>query len=299
MHTAPHRKIKTRKLRFISHLVRESLLIPTAKQHGKLLAAQPGALAVTWIGHSSFLIEIGGKRVLIDPVFAKYLILLKRRRMPGLRLLDLPPVDLVLITHAHMDHLNLPSLRGVLRANRRHGRPAPAIVVPQGVADIVERLGFAAVHSLETWQQFQFEQLTVTMTPARHWGARIYNDVHRGYGGYVLTADGQSVYHSGDTAYFPGFKEIGERLHPEIALLPIGAYAPDNFRTVHTSPEDALRAFFDLGSRVLIPMHYGSFRLSQEPMAEPPMRLMTAAKEAGVADRMLILKEGRTHQFPG
>ena len=126
----------------------------------------------------------------------------------------------------------------------------------------------------------------------------MFNDLHRGYGGYVLRAGEASVYHSGDTAYFPGFAEIGARLRPEIALLPIGAYSPDSFRSVHTSPEDALRAFEDLGARWMIPMHYGTFRLSGEPMEEPPVRLLESARLIGVVGQVRVLEEGRTALFP-
>jgi L-ascorbate metabolism protein UlaG (beta-lactamase superfamily) len=125
----------------------------------------------------------------------------------------------------------------------------------------------------------------------------MFSDTDRGFGGYVLRAGAHSLYHSGDTAYFPGFREIGLRLSPEIALLPIGAYHPDNFRTVHTSPEDALQAFQDLGSRTMIPMHYGTFRLSYEPMDEPIERLREAADRAGVAARVRVLSEGETTFF--
>ncbi len=298
METAPNRKFKTGKLRFISHLVRESLLTPMRGIQHPPLAAGSGEVGVTWIGHSSFLIEIAGKRVLIDPVFASYLVLLKRRRKPGTRVRDLPPIDLVLLTHAHMDHLNLPSLRAILRRNRRHGVPAPLVVVPRGVEDLVEKLGFREVRTLEPWASTTLDDLCVTMTPGRHWGARMFKDTQRGFGGYVLAAGGRSVYHSGDSAYFSGFAAIGERLHPELALLPIGAYTPDSFRSVHTSPEDALAAFHDLGARVMIPMHYGTFRLSLEPMEEPPQRLLAAAARDGVTDKVLVLEEGRTHLFP-
>ena len=116
------------------------------------------------------------------------------------------------------------------------------MVVPRGVEDLVESLGFSRVHRLEWWEPVEVQGLNVTMTPCRHWGARMFRDVHRGYGGYVVEGGGQSVYHSGDTAYFEGFREIGRRLKPEIALLPIGAYFPDSYRSVHTSPEEAVRA---------------------------------------------------------
>lgn len=126
----------------------------------------------------------------------------------------------------------------------------------------------------------------------------MFSDTQRGFGGYVLSSAGHSVYHSGDTAYFDGFAEIGRRLHPERALLPIGAYFPDNFRGVHTSPEDALRAFLDLGAETMVPMHYGTFRLSLEPMEEPVPRLLTAAERAGILASILPLAEGETKLFP-
>ena len=120
--------------------------------------------------------------------------------------------------------------------------------------------------------------LKVTMTPCKHWGARMFRDMHRGYGGYVVEGGGHSVYHSGDTAYFDGFREIGQRLKPEVALLPIGAYFPDSYRAVHTSPEEALRAFIELGAEQMVPMHYGTFRLGREPMDEPLKRLRAEAE---------------------
>jgi L-ascorbate metabolism protein UlaG (beta-lactamase superfamily) len=122
-------------------------------------------------------------------------------------------------------------------------------------------------------------------------------DFHRGFGGYAVSFGRHSLYHAGDTAYFDGFREIGKRLHPELALLPIGAYHPEHYRNVHTSPEDALQGFLDLGARSMIPMHYGTFRLSYEPMDEPLQRLRAAASAAGVSDRVLVLEEGKTRIF--
>ncbi len=298
MNTIPGRSFRLNKYRFLTELVRESLLTPMRGVQLLPRAAGAGEAAITWIGHSSFLLQLAGKHILIDPVFTRFLIVLKRRRKPGIALRDLPPIDLVLLTHAHMDHLNLPSLRGILRSNRRYGVPAPIVIVPKGVEDLVNKLPFREIHMLEPWTSATFGALTVTMTPARHWGARMFDDVGRGYGGYVVQAEGHFIYHSGDTAYFPGFAAIGERLHPQVALLPIGAYSPDSFRSVHTSPEDALQAFQDLGSKLMIPMHYGTFRLSQEPMDEPPVRLLAAAAKAGLSSRVLVLEEGQTHVLP-
>ena len=264
----------------------------------KPLLAKAEELAVTFIGHASFLIQIGGLRLLVDPVFANRLVLIRRQRHPGVLIRNLPPIDAVLLTHAHMDHLNLSSLRKVIRHTFRLSRRAPVAIVPEGVEDLVVNLGFESVQSMRWWSSRRLRQVQVTMTPAQHWGARMFRDTHRGFGGYVLSCGCQSLYHSGDTGYFPGFREIGGRLAPQVALLPIGAYSPDGFRRVHTSPEDALQGFQDLGSEYMIPMHYGTFILSNEPMDEPLPRLMKAAEERGLQNRIQALREGDTTIFP-
>jgi len=286
-----------RKAKQFGQLVRTSAVTPrTGRSHKPHLVTER-ELGVTFIGHSSFLIQIGGRNVVVDPNFARWLFVLKRQRRPGVRLRDLPPIDYVLVSHAHFDHLHRPSLRAIARLTRWRCGRAPQIIVPRNVGDIVARLGFSRVHEVEWWQEFREGRLSVTHTPAQHWGARMLRDFHRGFGGYVVRSQQHSIYHAGDTAYFEGFREIGRRLHPELALLPIGAYHPDHFRNVHTSPEDALRGFLDLRSKMMIPMHYGTFRLSYEPMEEPVQRLRAAAEAAGVNDRVLVLEEGKTRIF--
>ena len=148
-------------------------------------------------------------------------------------------------------------------------------------------------------KQIAVQGLTVTMTPCKHWGARMFRDMHREYGGYFLAADtgGTTVYHSGDTAYFDGFREVGERLHPDVALLPIGAYFPDAYRTVHTSPEEAVRGFVECGAKWMVPMHYGTFRLGREPMEEPVQRLNADAARLGIESKVRVLGEGETLKF--
>ena len=234
---------------------------------------------------------------MIDPNFARWLFVLKRLRQPGVRLRDLPPIDLVLVTHAHFDHLHRPSLLALAHQARNGAGEAPTIVVPRHVRDLVADLGFKEVIELNWWHAHRESDLTITHVPSRHWGARILKDSYRGYGGYVLQGDRHSIYHAGDTAYFSGFREIGERLKPEVALLPIGAYSPASFRNVHTSPADAVRAFLDLKARWMIPMHYGTFRLSHEPMEEPLQLLKREARTAGIEDRVLVLEEGITSCF--
>jgi L-ascorbate metabolism protein UlaG (beta-lactamase superfamily) len=282
------------KMQSLGTLVGESAFRPMTGESKKPILVSPGELGITFIGHSSFFIQIGGRKVLIDPVFAERLIALRRLRRPGVKIKDLPAIDMVLLSHAHMDHLNRPSLRRIVDHNIKVSGRAPIAVVPWGVEDLVNDVGFARVVTLEWWQTKTVGGLELTMTPCKHWGARLFKDTHRGFGGYVIRGGGHSLYHSGDTAYFDGFKHIGNRLKPEIALLPIGAYRPDSYRGVHTCPEEALQGFLDLGARRMIPMHYGTFRLSQEPMEEPVERLMAAAKLARVASSVSVLQEGDT-----
>jgi L-ascorbate metabolism protein UlaG (beta-lactamase superfamily) len=273
-------------------VVRESHEIPMTGISRPPEKVSAGELGVTFIGHSSFLLQIDGKNVLVDPVLSKRLIVLRRLRRPGIAADQMPPIDVVLLTHAHMDHLDIASLRRVIRSTRRLGGRTPDVVVPKGVADLVSQLGFARIHQMEWWDKIVVKGVTVSMTPCKHWGARMFNDTHRGFGGYVVEGGGHSVYHSGDTAYFNGFTEIGRRLNPQVALLPIGAYFPDTYRAVHTSPEEAVQAFRDVGAEWMIPMHYGTFRLGREPMDEPVQRLVADAVRLGIEERVRILVEG-------
>ncbi len=248
-----------------------------------------GQVAITWIGHASFLVQFTDLNVLIDPNFANWLFLLKRIKRSGLRLKDLPPIDLVLLTHAHFDHFHKPTLRRL---------PHPKIaVMPWGTGDLAYNLGFGRIVELEWWESFKHRDWTVTLTPCKHWGARILRDNHRGYGGFVLEHQGRSIYHAGDSAYFDGFKEIGKSCAPEIALLPIGAYHPESFRRVHMGPDEALRVFKDLRAQWLVPMHYGAFRLSFEDMDEPPRWLRQLADEQGLTRKLKFLVEGLPQVF--
>src|ERR1700729_1316109 len=288
------RPFAMKKMEQLWRLVRESHEQPIAGTSRPVELVDRDELGVTFIGHSSFFLQIAGRKVLVDPVFSKRLVVLRRQRQPGLRVEELPPIDLILLTHAHMDHLDMASLRRVIRATRKLTGTTPEVVVPKGVEDLVERLGFAKIHGLEGWDEAEGAGLKVTMTPCKHWGARMFRDVHRGYGGYVVEGGGQRVYHSGDTAYFEGFSEIGARLKPEVALLPIGAYFPDSYRSVHTSPEEAARAFVEVGAEWMVPMHYGTFRLGREPMDEPVQRLGAEAGRLEIRERGGVLEEGET-----
>jgi L-ascorbate metabolism protein UlaG (beta-lactamase superfamily) len=271
---------------FFRELILKALLTPRHGEHQRPVfpKLKHGEIAVTWIGHASFLIQFTDLNVLIDPNFANWLFLLKRIKRSGLKIKDLPPIDLVLLTHAHFDHFHKPTLRRL---------PHPKIgIMPRGVGDLAHNLGFARVVELEWWESFSQRDWKVTFTPSKHWGARTLRDSHRGYGGFVLEHQGRKIYHAGDSAYFHGFKEIGRKLSPEIALLPIGAYHPETFRKVHMGPDEAIKAFKDLGAKFFVPMHYGTFKLSFEDLAEPPRWLLELATAENLTKQIKILDEG-------
>ncbi|MDX2227646.1 MAG: MBL fold metallo-hydrolase [Verrucomicrobiae bacterium] len=246
-------------------------------------------LSITFIGHASFLIQTPGHNILIDPCYANWIVGQKRIRRPGLALKDLPPIDMVLITHAHFDHLHIPTLKKVAKGQ--------TLVLPYNVADVISGCRFGQIIEMNHWETLPVNGLKITFVPAAHWGARTLTDRHRGYGGYIIEYNGRSVYHCGDSTYFKGFKEIGERCAPEIALLPIGAYDPPSGRDHHMGPEEAVLAFEDLKAKWFIPMHYGSFRLSYEPVTEPLERLLKASLKHAIASRVRILDEGKPERF--
>jgi L-ascorbate metabolism protein UlaG (beta-lactamase superfamily) len=248
-----------------------------------------GQIGLTWIGHASFLIQTPRHNILVDPNWANWLIVIRRLKRAGIAIRDLPNIDLVLITHAHFDHLNRRTL-AIVAAQQ-------PIVVPSGVSNLVHDLGFKHVHEMNWWDEWQHDGLKITFTPAKHWGARVLHDSHRGYGGYVIEFEGRQVYHCGDSAYFSGFREIGRRLAPEIALLPIGAYDPPSGRDVHMGPEQAVQAFQELQSKMLIPMHFGTYRLSYEPMHEPEERLKQAGEHHNCLNQIRLLTEGMPQVF--
>jgi L-ascorbate metabolism protein UlaG (beta-lactamase superfamily) len=248
-----------------------------------------GQVALTWIGHASFLIGFNDLNVLVDPNFANWLILLKRVKRAGLRIEHLPPIDLVLLSHAHRDHFHKPSLRRI---------PSPRIaVMPWGVGELTRNLDFERVIELDWWETFQNRDWSVTLVPSKHWGARSLRDHHRGYGGFVLEHQGRRIYHAGDSAYFEGFKDIGRQFAPELALLPIGAYHPEGLRNVHMGPDDAVQAFKDLRAKWLVPMHYGTFKLSFEDMEEPPQRLRELGRREKITRQIKFLEEGKPAVF--
>lgn len=282
---------RERNLRFINDVLIPHLLTPRLPS-GESFAVpflETNQIGITWLGHAGFLVQIGGQNVLIDPNWALWHGPIKRVRHPSLNAADLPYIDLVLITHAHFDHLHLPSLRSIAA-----GQP---IIVPKGCKGIVKKCSFSEVIELDRWHKAKFRDLEITLTPARHWGARMIHDTYRQFGGYLITGSERTVFHCGDSSLFEGFREIGQKAQIDVALLPIGAYQPPSGRPVHMNPEEALDAFEMLAARHMIPMHYNTFPLSGEPIHEPAERLARATTERQLEDRVLILPEGQPAIF--
>ena len=277
---------------FFHEMVWKAFLTPRTGQHRR--PAFPkltrGQLALTWIGHASFLIQFTDLNVLVDPNFANWLFLLKRIKRSGLRIEDLPPIDLVLLTHAHFDHFHKPSLRKL---------PHPKIaVMPWGMGDLARNLGFERIVELDWWESFSHADWKVTLTPSKHWGARVLRATTiAATAGLSWNIRAAKIYHAGDSAYFDGFKQIGQYFSPEIALLPIGAYRPESFRGVHMGPDEAIKVFQDLRAKWFVPMHYGTFRLSFEDMDEPPRWLRQLAKANNLSHCLKILEEGIPEVF--
>ena len=248
---------------------------------------------LTWIGHASFLFTLGGKRILIDPIFAPRIGPVTRLTPPGLPIEELPPIDLVLITHNHRDHLDPWTIS-------RLGS-APTYVTPLGNGVLLEKLGATKVTELDWWQSSTLGELEITLVPARHWSMRFPWDRNDAlWGGFVVRGPEGAAYHSGDTAFFEGFAEIGRRLGPiDWAMLPIGAYEPRWFMEAqHMGPEDAVEAARLLAARHLVAMHWGTFRLTDEPTAEPPIRARARWLEQGGDENLLwILDVGETRRL--
>lgn len=279
---------RKRNMQFLNEVLIPTLLAPRKPgcNFGHLPVVTQDEIAVTWLGHAGFFAQVGGVNIAIDPNWALWHGPVKRVRHPSVWAHDLPPIDLVLITHAHYDHLHLPSLRKLAAAQ--------PIIVPHGVGSLVKNCGFGRIVELKTWQSATFQDLRITLTPARHWGARMIHDTHRGFGGYLVKSPARCLFHCGDSAMFDGFQEIGRRSDINLALMPIGAYDAPSGRPVHMNPEEALDAFQMLGAGAMIPMHHDTFPLGGEPIHEPAERLVRAATEREIAHRIRLLREGES-----
>ena len=249
---------------------------------------QTGTVALTWVGHATVMLTTPRLRVLTDPLLEQTLWGLPRARAAALDPEDLDDVGLILISHAHRDHLSLRTLRRMPRT--------ATVVVPARCAPLVAPLGFKNVVELGAGQDLDHADVRITAVPARHSGARgLLDRRRRGVNGYVIRTGGRNIYYAGDTGYFAGFVEIQRRFAPDVALLPIAGYQPAPFREEHLSPLDAAFAFEDLRARILIPITHGSFVLSYEPLDEPLQWLeeLARTRKSALGAGLNVLRHGQ------
>ncbi|MED4226399.1 MBL fold metallo-hydrolase [Neobacillus cucumis] len=243
----------------------------------------------TWIGHSTFLIQINGVNIITDPVWAKRMGLQKRLTEPGIAIADLPEIDIVVISHGHYDHLDFPTLKKL--------KGTPHYFVPAGLKSLFIKKGYQKVSELNWWETTDYNGITLHFVPAQHWTRRTLNDMNTSHwGGWIFQTKHETLYFVGDTGYFNGFKQISERFEIDTVFMPIGAYEPEWFMAVsHISPEDSVKAFLELKAKTFVPMHYGAYRLADDTGPEALERLYhTWEKEELPKEQLKILLLGET-----
>lgn len=229
-----------------------------------------------WLGHSTVLLKVDGFTILTDPVFSVRIGLnlgpvtlgIKRLIEVAAPLSDLPPIDLILLSHAHMDHFDLPSLRSL--ENRR-----TQVITADRTSDLLRTRRYGKVHELRWGRSIQLERAAVSAFEVAHWGARVRSDVYRGYNGYLIETGRRRIIFGGDTAYTNAFKKLKTSKPADLAIMPIGAYDP--WIHVHCNPEQAWAMANDAGAEYLLPVHHQTFKLSRESRFEPIGRVLAAA----------------------
>ena len=271
---------------------RTPFVTPRRENDGTALTSHGPHL--TWVGHATFVQRLGGQLLATDPIWSTRIHTIVREAAPGVAFEVTPKLDVVTVSHAHYDHLDLPSLKAI-------GKDA-LYIVPKDNADVLTGAGLPNVVELGWWESHRIGDLTVTLVPAQHWSMRAPWDKNkRLWGGFVYESPEGTSYHAGDTAFNEGvFKAIGERF-PKIdwAMLPIGAYDPTWFMSQqHMGPEEAGRAWALLGAKTMVAMHWGTFRLTDEPLGEPPERLRKWWSEQEHAnERLWIMDLGETRSL--
>ena len=257
-----------------------------------LTKVDDGRVRITWVNHATMLVQMDGVNVLTDPIWSERCSPVsfagpKRHRSPGIRFEDLPPIDAVLVSHNHYDHLDIPTLQRLR---------APRILTPLGNSAIMSRRRVTNASDLDWWQVAPISnRVKVTQVPAQHFCARGLHDRNATlWGGFVISGPSGQVYFAGDTGWGKHFAEIGERFGViRVALLPIGAYLPRWFmKPAHISPAEAVDAHYAVRARTSIAMHYGTFRLGDDGEAEPVDDLRAALAEKGNPP-VLAVEHGR------
>lgn len=255
------------------------------------------AATLTFIGHSTFLIQTQAGHLLTDPVYAEragpFGIAGPRRvRQPAIRFEDLPPIAVVLLSHNHYDHCDISTLRRLAK------RFDPIVVTPLGNGPLVKSAGIRRVEELDWWQPARTSPIPIVATPAQHFSARTPFDRNRAlWSGFVIEAGARRIYFAGDTGYASFFRDVRRRFEPiDLALLPIGAYAPRWFmQPIHMDPAEAVQAHLDLGGPASVAMHFGTFQLTTEGIDDPVRELDAACRAEGVpASRFKVLGFGES-----
>lgn len=257
---------------------------------------------VTWVGHATFLVQVDGLNILTDPVWSERVGILNSRigpqryTPPGVPWEKLPPIDAVVISHNHYDHLDFPT---VLQLEEEH---QPVFFVPLGVGELLEQWGISNIVEKDWWESGTMGGLHIIAVPAQHQARRNLHDHNTTlWAGWVIKASELTLYFAGDTGYFPGFREIGDRLGPiDLAMMPIGAYDPDWYNALyHVNPAEALKGFLDLDARFFAAMHWGTFDQSEEYLSDPPRELLHAVRNTGVdEERIWIFAFGESRMVP-
>jgi L-ascorbate metabolism protein UlaG (beta-lactamase superfamily) len=251
-----------------------------------------GDIALTFVNHATFLIQLPGINILTDPVWSDRpspvsWIGPKRIRVPGIRFEDLPNIDVIVISHNHYDHLDTETLE---RLNERF---SPKVLIPVGNKDLIESIGIKNVRDLDWWESVQINHdIQITFTPTQHTSGRgLFDREESLWGSYFIQNGEVSVYFGGDAAYSTHYKEINKRLGPpDIALLSIGAYLPRWFmKPIHLDPVEAVIASQDLGAKLSIGMHFETFQLSTEAFDQPQKDLKVALEREGLPQDFLLL----------
>ncbi len=258
--------------------------------------------AATWIGHATVLLQAGGLNILTDPILSERASPLswagpKRKTPPALALAELPHIDVVIISHNHYDHLDLPTLRAL---DTQVGGP-PLVLVPLGVGDWLSRQGIARVAQLDWWQSRQVAGVQLHCVPVQHWSARgLFDRFETLWSGWVIETGGaqsRKIFFTGDTGYSRDFADIARRLGAmDIAMIPIGAYEPRWFmRHQHVNPAEAVQIHRDLRARRSLGIHWGAFELTDEALDEPPRALRQALQAQAIdAQEFITLPLGGT-----
>jgi N-acyl-phosphatidylethanolamine-hydrolysing phospholipase D len=266
------------------------------RNDGAALRANGTAPTVTWIGHATLLVQIQGFNILTDPHWSERASPVefagpRRLVAPGIRFEDLPPIHLVLISHDHYDHLDEET---VVRLANVHD---PTFFVPLGVKAWLADLGITQVVELDWWEEAPYGALRIACTPAQHSSGRGVHDQNlRLWSSWVVLGADRRFFFAGDTGYFPGFAEIGQRYGPlDLAAIPIGGYSSwESGHPNHVNPEEAVQAFQDVRGRLLAPVHWGTFTMNREPVDEPPERLLAEALRRGLEERIAPLSPGQS-----